>query len=138
MTQDQSYQPEGQALEAQDFLDRMPDGIEHSETMLREFMLAMPDGTPAQVKSMLRRSFLAGAVSHMEQVRAAFALPGLEGGDPTELLDAVAALGVGAQVLMAEEDRIIRSGQNKPDDTPRIVLAGSNDHAFNYGSDPLQ
>jgi hypothetical protein len=98
----------------------------------------VPAGTPPQVLSLLRRTFIAGAVSHLEVVRAAFALPSLEGGDPTELLDAVAALGVGAQVLMEEEDHIIRSGQNKPDAVPRIVLASSNEHAFNYGSDPRQ
>jgi hypothetical protein len=131
MTNDQDTQ-------AQDFLSRMPEGLPHSRTLLDEYIATVPSGTPPQVLSLLRRTFIAGAASHLEVVRAAFALPSLEEGDPTELLNAVAALGVGAQVLMEEEDHIIRSGQNKPDDTPRIVLAGSNEHAFNYGSDPLQ
>ncbi|MEY4910069.1 MAG: hypothetical protein RL260_3787 [Pseudomonadota bacterium] len=114
MTNDQDTQ-------AQDFLNKMPPSLPQSRTLLDEYIATVPDGTPPQVLSLLRRTFIAGAVSHLEVVRAAFALPSLEEGDPTELLDAVAALGVGAQVLMDEEDHIIRSGQNKPDDTPRIV-----------------
>lgn len=120
--------------DAQLFLSNMPDGIKQSRALLDTFISTIPDGTPPQVLSLLRRTFVAGAVSHMEQVRMAFSLPSLQTGNPEALLDAVAALGVGANILLQEEHAIIMSGRNTPaNDGPKIVLASDSSHANGYG-----
>jgi len=106
-------------------LSRMPDGIVHSADLLAEFVLTIPDGTPPQIHSLLRRTFVAGALSHMEQVRLALQLPELANGDPAPLLGAIGALGCGAQALLEEESRRVMTGQDRPSDAPKIIVANA-------------
>ena len=105
-------------------LAAMPEGIAHSRNLLSQFAATLTDGTPDQVRDMLHRTFIAGAVAHMEQVRLAFTLPSIATGDPSELLSAVAALGMGAQQLLHEENRkILERSAGKPSKL-KLVIAG--------------
>ena len=109
---------------ADTILARMPAGIDHSADMLAEYASTIPDGTPPQVLSLLRRTFVAGALSHMEQVRRACMLPELADGDPTPLLNVIAALGIGASVLLEQESQLIAAGLDRPDSSTKIIVPG--------------
>lgn len=114
---------ESSTLEA--ILSRIPDAIVPSADLLAEYVATIPDGTPPQIVSLLRRTFVAGALSHMEQVRLALHLPELANGDPTPLLDAIGALGCGAQTLLEDESRRIMEGRDRPANRPAIIVPGS-------------
>lgn len=102
----------------------MPDCIAHSRDLLNQFAATLPDGTPDEVRDMLHRTFIAGAVAHMEQVRLAFTLPSIADGNPSDLLSAVAALGIGAQQLLhAENRKILERSAGKPGKL-KLVIAG--------------
>ena len=122
MTED-TVTPAGSATH-EEILARMPDAIVHSADLLAEYVATIPDGTPPQIVSLLRRTFVAGALSHMEQVRLALQLPELATGDPTALLDAIGALGCGAQALLEDESRRIMEGRDRPANTPTIIVPG--------------
>jgi hypothetical protein len=111
----------------------MPDGVDQPTAMLAKFTATLPDGTPPVAVNLLRRAFLAGAMSHLEQVRAAFELPELADGNPEPLMAAVAGLGMGVLLLMMEETEALEAARRKTDAAPRVILMDEV-----YTNEPIQ